>query len=178
MWKVRDIMQPHVVTVSPVMAVRELVQVLAKSRISGAPVVAANGDILGVVSATDVLTLAAYGNHNEPFRGPFDEEGADDEETAAYFRAPETAFVFDANRSEHVGEYQVKDIMTPAAYAVKSEDTIPELARFLLRGRIHRALVVDNGKLVGIVTTFDVLHAVAANPGQPRHKPADATTLV
>ncbi|HEX6559934.1 MAG TPA: CBS domain-containing protein [Longimicrobiales bacterium] len=167
MWKVRDIMQSHVVTVTPEMPVRELVQVLAKSRISGAPVVATNGDILGVVSATDVLALAAYGADAHPLRHWPDDEGADDEETASYFRTPETSLEFDTAGSEHVGEFLVKDIMTPAAFSVRSEDSITELARFLLRGRIHRALVVDESRLVGIATTFDVLHAVAANPGQP-----------
>lgn len=177
MWKVRDIMQSHVVTVTPEMPVRELVQVLAKSRISGAPVVAPNGDILGVVSATDVLALAAYGADAHPLKHWPDDEGAGDEESASYFRTPHTSLEFDASGSEHVGEYVVKDIMTPAAFAVRSDDRIAELARFLLRGRIHRALVVDDGKLVGIATTFDVLHAVAATAGQPAHtETADAVS--
>lgn len=35
------------------------------------------------------------------------------------------------------------------------------MASLLLRGRIHRALVMEAGKLVGIVTSVDVLRAVA-----------------
>jgi CBS domain-containing protein len=46
-------------------------------------------------------------------------------------------------------------------FSVPSTASLPELARFLLRGRIHRALVVDAGELVGIVSAFDVLGAVA-----------------
>lgn len=108
--RVRDIMQSEVVTVGPDMNVRDLVQLLARHRISGVPVIDEAGAIAGVVSATDVVALAAYGK--EPARG---------------------AGVWDA-----------------------------EPARFLLRGRIHRALVIDDGTLVGIVSAFDVLNAVAA----------------
>ena len=54
--------------------------------------------------------------------------------------------------------------MTPAVFSVPSTTTVPELARLLLRGRIHRALVVDDGVLVGIVSAFDVLKAVAEAP--------------
>ena len=38
-----------------------------------------------------------------------------------------------------------------------------ELARFLLRAGIHRALVLDGSALQGIVTATDVLRAVAGD---------------
>jgi CBS domain-containing protein len=38
---------------------------------------------------------------------------------------------------------------------------VKELADFLIRGRIHRAVVVEGERLVGIVTTMDVLRALA-----------------
>ncbi|HSL72481.1 MAG TPA: CBS domain-containing protein, partial [Longimicrobiales bacterium] len=59
-----------------------------------------------------------------------------------------------------LAEYTVEDIMTPAAFTVDSDTSVSELARFLLDRRIHRALVVDDGRLEGIVTSFDVLRAV------------------
>jgi CBS domain-containing protein len=165
MWTVRDIMQTEVVTVEPQMPVRSLVQVLAKSRISGAPVVGETGEILGVVSATDVMALAAYGSDAHMSNVWDDEEGADDEESQWYFKAPDGPFDFESPTTDKGGsEYLVEDIMTPAAFSVDPDDTIPQLARFLLRGRIHRALVVENNMLVGIATTFDILNAVALRP--------------
>jgi CBS domain-containing protein len=58
--------------------------------------------------------------------------------------------------------------MTPATFTVHASTSLVELARFLARGRIHRSLVVDGDRLVGIVTAFDVVRAVAAAPrGEP-----------
>src|SRR5690606_39513244 len=42
-----------------------------------------------------------------------------------------------------------------------SDLTIQELAKFLLRAGIRRALVMEGGKLAGIVTATDVIRAVA-----------------
>lgn len=170
MWKVRDVMQTDVVTVRPDMLVRELVQLLAKERISGVPVVGADGGIVGVVSTTDVMALAAYGADAHVPDPWADEEGAGDEESAWYFRSVDSPFDIDAKPAE-AAAYRVEDIMTPAAFSVQSDDTVRELARFLLRGRIHRALVLDEGKLAGIVTTYDVLQAVATMVDEP--SPAD-----
>jgi CBS domain-containing protein len=51
--------------------------------------------------------------------------------------------------------------MTPVSFSVAPDSTVPELCEFLVRGRIHRAVVVEEGRLVGIVTSADVLRAVA-----------------
>jgi len=53
--------------------------------------------------------------------------------------------------------------MTPAAFSVGPEDSVSLVAKFLLQGRIHRALVVEEGRLRGIVTTFDPLRAFVGN---------------
>lgn len=159
---VRDIMNTDVVTVSPETDVRDLVQLLAQHRISGVPVVGREGDLMGVVSATDVVALAAYGGDAARGPGTWDnEEGALDEESASYWRTTDAPLEFVMASATNVPEYQVGDIMTPAVFSVPSTASLPELARFLLRGRIHRALVVDAGELVGIVSAFDVLSAVA-----------------
>lgn len=168
MWKVREIMQTKVVTVLPETPVRALAQVLARSRISGVPVVDANGVILGVVSATDVMALAAWGAEAHVADASDDEEGAGDEESAWYFRTMDAPAVNELRHvADRMSEYVVEDIMTPAAFSVGPDDTIHELAGFLLRGRIHRALVIEDGKLSGIVTTFDLLNALAASNNEP-----------
>jgi CBS domain-containing protein len=56
-------------------------------------------------------------------------------------------------------EYRVEDIMTPAPLAVTPETTVTELARFLVKCRVHRALVTEGKRLVGVVTAFDIMRA-------------------
>jgi CBS domain-containing protein len=55
----------------------------------------------------------------------------------------------------------VEDIMTPVTFTVEPDTPVAELCGFLVRGRIHRAVVVKNKRLEGIVTSADVLRAVA-----------------
>jgi CBS domain-containing protein len=161
--KVRDIMQTDVVTIGPDRSVRDLVQLLARHRISGVPVVDPTGKVIGVVSATDVLALAAYGDDASRSAGVWNnDEGAMDEETEAFYRINDAPIEFVMRNAQNLPEYQVKDIMTTAVYSVPPHVTVGELARFMLGGRIHRALVLDEGELIGIVSTFDVLQVVDA----------------
>ena len=51
----KDIMTRDIVTVNPTMTVKNLALTLIKNQISGAPVSAKNGKIVGVVSETDIL---------------------------------------------------------------------------------------------------------------------------
>lgn len=55
-----------------------------------------------------------------------------------------------------------RDLMTAATIQVRSTTSVPELARFLVKAGVHRALVVEQGRLTGIVSTFDIVEAVAA----------------
>jgi CBS-domain-containing membrane protein len=54
-----------------------------------------------------------------------------------------------------------RDVMTPVTINVRSATSLPELARFLINAGVHRALVVDQGRLVGIVSALDIVEAVA-----------------
>jgi CBS domain-containing protein len=51
----KDIMTREVITASPTMTVKNLANVLIKNQISGAPVAAKNGKIVGMVSEADIL---------------------------------------------------------------------------------------------------------------------------
>ena len=51
----KDIMTRDIITVNPTMTVKNLAMTLIKNQISGAPVSAKNGKIVGVVSETDIL---------------------------------------------------------------------------------------------------------------------------
>ena len=51
----KDIMTRDVITVSPAITIRNLAMILIKNQISGAPVVAKNGKIIGVVSEADIV---------------------------------------------------------------------------------------------------------------------------
>lgn len=61
----------------------------------------------------------------------------------------------------------VKDWMTPNPAVVKPDLTVPEAATLMKKGNFRRLPVVDDGRLVGIVTDRDLKQAM----------PSDATSL-
>lgn len=166
---VEEIMQHQVVTVTPETTVTELLRVLVGAQISGVPVVGGGGEIVGVVSATDVVRLAS--ESGEIPRGDLTweplallPEDYDEESTASFFMVPgEWSYpTEDQAETLSAGAFEgstVADIMTSAVFTVKPRDTVEEAAKFLLHGRIHRALVVEGEQLRGIVTAFDLLKA-------------------
>lgn len=129
MLSVREIMHDGVVGIGPEANLHDLAQLLAQEQISGVPVLGPGNELLGVVSATDLIVCSAI--HGQP------------------------------DAALHWDQFQVEDIMTPVVVTATPNMSIPELARSMAESHIHRALVTENGKLLGIVTTFDIMRATA-----------------
>lgn len=168
---VRDVMTSDILSVGPDMPVSELVQVLADEGIGGLPVVDADEVCVGVVSTTDVSRAVLREERVDREDAETDGSGrhstGDRERGGAFFHLPDARGVLPtASLSRlpvtRLGARPVRDIMTPATFSVRPDATLPELSRFLLRSGIHRALVFENRRLVGVVTASDVLRAVAA----------------
>lgn len=167
--RVDEVMERNVVTVTPDTPVRTLLKRLVSEQISGVPVVTEAGEIVGVVSTTDIVRLGAGEKELnagqlrlEPLILPNEEYS---EESTVPFFLDSVDFRYPTeSQSEILPEdifdgYSVSDIMTSAAFTVKPSDSVEEVGKFLLQGRIHRALVVEDGQLKGIVTSFDLLKA-------------------
>ena len=58
---------------------------------------------------------------------------------------------------------KVSTIMTKDLYSISPDDTIAKIAKVMYDKKIHRLLVVDYNKLVGIVSTFDLLKLLATS---------------
>lgn len=167
---VRDIMNSEVIKVQKGTNLQALIELLDDEGISGVPVVDTDGTTLGVVSRTDLIRFLVRQPEGpspdtywrELGRVPLLDE---DDDPDAYFLSPESTVVplptAEALADHPLEDTLVEDVMTPVAFSVRPDMSVPELAGFLVRGRIHRALVVLDGRLVGIVTAFDVLGAVA-----------------
>ncbi|MBX5451576.1 CBS domain-containing protein [Thermogemmatispora sp.] len=57
---------------------------------------------------------------------------------------------------------RVADIMSHELIVVSEETPLEEIAALLSERKIKRVPVVENGRLVGIVSRADIVHAVAA----------------
>ncbi len=133
MTRVREIMHPRVARIQPEASLAEVIRMLVRESVSGVPVVEPDCRLVGVVSMRDVLAAIA--------------ELLD-------------ACPSDSFESVLMGR-QVMDIMTPMVFSVSPDMPITELAGTLHEARLHRAFVVDHGRLSGVVSTFDVMRAAA-----------------
>lgn len=154
---VADVMQHQVVTVPLDLTIRELASVLLDNGISGAPVVDEGGRSVGVVSATDVMR-ALSGQVEATARAG---------STNGFYRAEHRTtasggeFVKRLRDDDAMDHVLVEDVMTPATFSVRPSTSVERLASILRDLRLHRALVVDDGRLVGIVSSLDILDVLA-----------------
>jgi len=176
---VREIMRTELVTVGPDMSVHDLARLLADNEISGAPVVDVDGEVLGVVSMTDVVRLT--GSESDihvaprllvpgefPIEAPSEDEYEEAQDVVDYFQQAHASLVTprlagDGAAGNDLDRYDVGEIMTPANFHIHPDSDLRQLAAFLLRGRIHRALVMEDDRLVWIVTTVDHLRTLAGS---------------
>lgn len=64
-------------------------------------------------------------------------------------------------RRELVEHTAVRDIMTPRPFTVSPDDDIREAARQMLYADVHRLFVTAGEKVVGVISTTDIVRAVA-----------------
>ena len=64
--------------------------------------------------------------------------------------------------------------MTPTTYTVPHDTPVSRLAKTMIAGRVHRLLVVRDQRVVGIVTSLDLLKLLTseakARPAAPRRR--------
>ena len=166
-------MQRDVVAVAPDLTLRELVELFAEQEVSGAPVIS-GGKVVGVVSTTDIYDMREdVGGLAPRVGGPLG-----DGEVAARKSGESLGFFSDewepsdvdaqawlrATRDQDwdaLDAYTVADIMTRDVISQPSDTTVKKAARYMLKAGVHRVLVIDHGVLQGIVTTTDIVRAVA-----------------
>lgn len=153
----RDLMTSEILVVAEDMTLAELAEFLVGHEISGTVVCDQQGKSSGVVSLTDIATAEAEGGQSLGAERPsYYDLGWDD--SAAYRLTDEWDSI--AIRVPR-GELRVRDIMSPKILSVPPETSAADVARIMLESHIHRVLVEDQGQLLGIVTTSDLLRLLA-----------------
>jgi CBS domain-containing protein len=152
---VRDVMQIRVHAVPPQMPLAELEQEFIKKRVSGFPVVNAD-ELVGVVSRSDIVRqleverqLAENTSDFYWDRSGFHEEPAESMQQIA------------SRLGQRIEDLRVRDLMSRHLVSVSADDSLVVLAQRFLERHIHRVLVVEHGRLVGIVSTLDLVRLFA-----------------
>ena len=145
-----DVMTPDVLRAQADWPLERLAEFLIENDISGAPVTSEYGALVGVVSLTDIVRHDSL-HHRErqeerthDYYLPILEGQYAQEEMAAF-------------RFENGSDVAVRDIMTPMIFQVEGKTPVHEVADKMIRGRIHRVFVTQEGKVVGIITALGLL---------------------
>ena len=152
---VRDVMQIRVHAVAPEMPLAELEQEFINKRVSGFPVVEAD-QLVGVVSRSDIVRQLGVerqlAENTSDFywdRTGFNEEPAESMQQIA------------SRVGQRIEDLHVRDLMSQHLVSVSADDSLAVLAQRFLERHIHRVFVVEHGRLVGIVSTLDLVRLFA-----------------
>lgn len=149
--KAKDIMTHRVISISERATVLDAAQLMIKRRISGLPVVDANGGLVGMITEGDLLRRT---------------ELATEKTRNAFLR-----FLLQPGRlaEEYVRSHGrfVGEVMTPDPITVSEDTSLDQIVTLLEKKRIRRVPVLHGGQLVGIVTRANVIKAFLATAQYP-----------
>lgn len=141
--KVKDVMATIVITVSPDNSVRRAAGIMLEKHVSGLPVVDDKGMLVGLISEGDLLRRSELGL---PTIAASEQVASLEERASAYVRS-------------HA--WKVADVMSRNLVTVNEEADLSHVAKLMAEHGVKRLPVMRNGKMVGIVSRADLLHAIA-----------------
>jgi CBS domain-containing protein len=143
--KAADVMTTDVVTIGPETSVRHIAQLMLRHRVSALPVLDDDDRLVGIVSEGDLMRRAELGR---------------DRHRSWWLNLL-------AGPAEIAGEYvkqhgqRAKDVMTGRIVSIDENATVGTIAAILEEKGVKRLPVLKDGRLIGIVSRADLLHAIA-----------------
>lgn len=145
--QIKDVMSRDVVTVHAKDTIHEALDLMVENRVSALPVVDGRRHCVGMLSTSDMIDMTR----------DLDAELSqlDEVESASRLWIVEKL-------SAGIGSESVGNVMTDSVASVTPETPLRDAASQMIRNRVHRLPVVDgNQELVGIISTMDLLEALA-----------------
>jgi CBS domain-containing protein len=114
-----------VITVTDSTPLKDVARMFVEKKITGAPVVNAEGQLVGVISETDII-----------------------------------------RKTNNIGAWSPStagQIMTRPAVTVSPDETLQRVCEMMYNRRIHRVVVAEGTRIRGILTSMDILRAIATH---------------
>src|SRR6185369_10750990 len=143
--RAHQIMTRSVITITPDAAILEAANIMLRYHVSGLPVVDAAGSLVGIVSEGDFIRRSEIGTQRKRGRWLKFLLGAG---------ATATDYVRENGR-------KVSEVMTVEPITVGEGATLEDIVNTMETNHVKRLPVMENGKLVGIVSRANLLQAVA-----------------
>lgn|GEM_PF-164276 len=160
---VKEIMTKNVICLNMNETVRDAVKKLAEHNISGAPVVDDNNRLVGIFTEADIIRILRTSYTEMRMIYPS-------------IHAFGVDFYEDRKRKEikkaldEISSMKVGDVMTRRVYVVEPDDYVEDAGPVMIEKKINRLPVLENGKIVGIITRGDIIQAMYLNK---EHKPPE-----
>ena len=146
----KEVMTTDVIVSREDMSVKDFVALLRTNGISGTPVLDGEDHLVGVASATDVLL------HSRVFEGEWQMDS--DYHTQV---GEDSELIAEAFEDDDVQYLTVGDIMSPDTITAQAHTPVRDLAALLCNENIRRIIILEDKRLVGIVSMTDLLRAIA-----------------
>ena len=155
----RDVMKKAVRCTSPHQLLSLVERQLIETHISGMPVVE-NGKLVGIISRSDVtraqvLTDELDGQVQDELRWDAQADGFQHTLSAKDF----------AGFSEKYKRMRVRDVMRSQVVTCAPDAPVTDVAAAMVRHHIHRMIVVEDEKPVGIISSIDLVELVSKSSG-------------
>jgi len=150
--KVRDIMTVEVMTAEPETSVNLVAQLMDRGGLSGVPVVDGASHLMGIVTELDLIV------RNQRLEPPAFFQLLDGRiplETPGHYR----------KRLQHMLGTQARDVMTEKVVTVGPDEDVEALAELMVKKEVNSVPVVEQGRLVGIVSRADIIRMMARDLG-------------
>ena len=154
MIRARDIMTKDVITVSPETDIAQATSILLNNHINGVPVVNRQGELVGMLCQSDLIT------QQKRFPLP------------SIFTFLDGLFSFTSAKAlekeiHKIAATTVADAITADPVFVGPDATIEEVASLMVEKHFHTIPVMDNSRLVGVLGKEDVLKMLIEGNAPP-----------
>ncbi len=144
--KAKDIMTANVISIDPEQTVLQAARLMLQHHISGLPVVDSSGSLVGVLSEGDFLRRRETRTEHRRSRW------------LEFLMGPgKIAAEYTHSHGSKVGEVMTADVRT-----VDEDVALEDIVELMERHRIKRVPVMRGGKMVGIVTRSNLMHAMVS----------------
>jgi CBS domain-containing protein len=144
--RVKDVMTPKVISVGVDETVVNAARLMLQQQISGLPVVDKKGELVGIVTEGDFLRRGELGTQR---RRP---------KWLEFLLGPGKL----AQEYVHASSKKIEDVMTPDPRTIGEDESLEAVVDMMERHRIKRIPVTRDGRLVGIVSRANLMHALAS----------------
>jgi len=152
----KDLMNPDVIYFHPDASVFDVARVFSEKNISGAPVVEKE-KVIGMISISDIVKFMSL--------KLMDAEIISHEPQSLSFLLLNLVkmgknYMDFKHELERISKVEVKHMMSKDVIAIKPDANLLEIAEIMEKNDINRVPVIENNRLIGIISRADLIKAL------------------